>query len=107
MCLYRNPWNVPIPQRFKSAKMRWTHAIGQIIKRGRLTQMQVEALTGIPQSNVSRIVRGRVSGFSVSKLLEMLRSLGKDIEIILRDHDAQVEARGTIKVVVEPQPAAA
>ena len=88
-------------------KFALAHAIGQIVREQRLTQIQVEELTGVPQSNVSRIVRGRVSGFSVEKLLDMLRSLGKDIEITVRDHNVRAETRGTIKVVFEAESAAA
>jgi predicted XRE-type DNA-binding protein len=86
-------------------KFALAHAIGQTIRKRRLTQIRVEALTGVPQSNVSRIVRGRVSGFSVSKLFEMLRSLGKDIEITLRDRRARSRTRGRLKIVLESEAA--
>ena len=66
-------------------KFRLAYGIRQAMKARGLTQQSVQKLTGMPQSNVSKLIRGRVSGFSVFKLAEMLNGLGKEVTITVRD----------------------
>lgn len=58
-------------------------AIGNEIERRKLTQAQASQLLGLAQSDLSRISNGRGSGFSVERLMEALRYLGRDIEIVV------------------------
>jgi predicted XRE-type DNA-binding protein len=66
-------------------KFRLAHEIKRAIESRGFTQKRVQALTGMPQSNVSKIVTGKVSGFSVFKLAEVLNALGKEVAITVRD----------------------
>ncbi len=54
------------------------------------TQTQAAAHIGLPQSSVSLLLRGRLSGFSVERLLTILNRLGYDVEV--RIAPAQREA---------------
>ena len=54
------------------------------ISRLRLTQNQAAALLGIDQPKVSALKRGKLSGFSIERLLRFLLMLGRDVEITVK-----------------------
>ena len=54
------------------------------IQRRRLTQNQAAALLGIDQPKVSALKQGKLSGFSIERLLRFLLLLGQDIEISVK-----------------------
>ena len=54
------------------------------IQRRRLTQSQAAAILGIDQPKVSALKQGRLSGFSIERLLRLLLLLGRDIEIAVK-----------------------
>jgi predicted XRE-type DNA-binding protein len=51
------------------------------IQRRRLTQSQAAAVLGIDQPKVSALKQGRLSGFSIERLIRFLLALGLDVEI--------------------------
>lgn len=57
--------------------------IRRAIQSRKLTQLQAAKLLGLEQSKVSLLMNGRVSGFSLEKLMELLVSLNFNIEIII------------------------
>jgi predicted XRE-type DNA-binding protein len=67
------------------AKAELTSRIIAEIKRRRLTQSQAAALLGIDQPKVSALKQGKLSGFSVERLMRFLLLLGRDIEIAVKD----------------------
>jgi predicted XRE-type DNA-binding protein len=54
------------------------------IQRRRLTQSQAAAMLGIDQPKISALKQGKLSGFSIERLLKLLLLLGRDIEITVR-----------------------
>jgi predicted XRE-type DNA-binding protein len=66
------------------AKAQLVHCISEIIKERKLTQAKAGEILGIDQTKVSKLVRGRLSEFSTSTLLEYLTRLDQDIEIVVR-----------------------
>ena len=58
--------------------------IDQIIRKRRLTQTRTAELLGISQPDVSRLLRGNFRDYSVERLLRLLTSLGRDVEITIR-----------------------
>jgi predicted XRE-type DNA-binding protein len=55
-------------------------------------------LLEIDQPNVSRLLRGQLSGFSYERLLKFLNALGCDIEIVVkRPGRARRDAQITVK----------
>lgn len=52
----------------------------QISDKG-LTQSAAALKLGIAQPDLSNLLRGRVSGFSLERLLDVLRVFGNDIEV--------------------------
>ena len=51
------------------------------IERQGLSQSAAAALMGIAQPDVSKLLSGRLSGFSLERLLSLVRALGHDVEI--------------------------
>ncbi len=66
------------------AKAEMAHAINSIIAKRHLTQREAARLLGIDQPKVSALVRGRLTGFSVERLLRFLVALDRDVEIIIK-----------------------
>jgi predicted XRE-type DNA-binding protein len=66
------------------AKAEIAHAISEIIDARQLTQAQAAALLEIDQPKVSALVRGRLSGFSIDRMLRFLVALDRDVEIVIR-----------------------
>jgi predicted XRE-type DNA-binding protein len=55
------------------------------IQRRRLTQSQAAVTLGIDQPKVSALRQGKLSGFSIERLVRFLLSLGRDVEITVKE----------------------
>jgi predicted XRE-type DNA-binding protein len=55
------------------------------IERRRLTQRQAAAILGIDQPKVSALRQGKLSGFSIERLMRLLLLLGRDIKIVVKE----------------------
>src|ERR1700730_6019430 len=64
------------------AKLVWE--IEQIIKKNKLTQAEAAKVMGINQPKVSALIRRKLDGFSVERLIHFLNSLGQDVDIVVR-----------------------
>lgn len=69
------------------AKAALAQQIYETIKARNLTQAKAAELMGIDQPKVSDIIRGRISKYSLDRLMRFLRALGRDIEIRVKKHD--------------------
>jgi predicted XRE-type DNA-binding protein len=58
--------------------------IAEILRRRRLTQTQAAVVLGVDQPKVSALIRGRLSGFSIERLLRFLLRLGADVSITVK-----------------------
>lgn len=63
------------------AKAGLAHAISEIITRQGWTQERAAEVLGIDQPKVSALMRGRLSGFSLERLLRLLNVLNQDVVI--------------------------
>jgi predicted XRE-type DNA-binding protein len=54
------------------------------IQRRRLTQHQAATILGIDQPKISALKQGKLSGFSIERLMRLLLVLGRDIEITVK-----------------------
>lgn len=66
------------------AKAELAARIGRIIKGRHLTQSQAAAVLATTQPNVSNLVRGRIGGFSMERLIRFLNALDRDVEIVIK-----------------------
>ena len=67
------------------------------IQRRRLTQSQAALLLGIDQPKVSALKQGKLSGFSIERLMRLLLMLGRDIEITVK---ARAKSRSVARLRV-------
>ena len=70
-------------------KAELARAISAIISGNHLTQTQAAEVLGIDQPKVSALMRGRLSGFSVDRLLRFLVALDRDVEIVIAPKELQ------------------
>jgi len=54
------------------------------IQRRRLTQGQAANILGIDQPKISALKQGKLTGFSIERLLRFLLRLGRDVEITVK-----------------------
>ena len=66
------------------AKAELAQKIIGIIHARHLTQVQAAELLDVDQPKISALTRGRLSGFSIDRLLRFLMVLGHDIEITVK-----------------------
>lgn len=57
--------------------------IGEIIKSRKWSQQQAADVLGIPQSKLSKMLRGQFRGISEAKMLDCLARLGRDVQIVV------------------------
>ena len=72
--------------------------IVEIIEKKGLRQSEIADILGVDQSKVSKLVRGRISGFTSDRLLRFLNRLGCDVKIEVR-RTRIVKTRGRVSVV--------
>ena len=71
-------------------------AIARSIQKRDLTQAAAGKLIGVDQAKVSALLRGKLTGFSIERLLLFLLKLGRDVEIaVSREH---ADREGQIRV---------
>lgn len=52
-----------------------------VIRRRRLSQARIAAMTGLKQPEVSNLVNGKFTAFSADRIASILSSLGYDVEV--------------------------
>lgn len=70
------------------AKAELAAKIIEEIQRRRLTQAKAAVLLGMDQPKISALKQGKLTGFSIERLMRMLLLLGRDIEIAVKEKPA-------------------
>lgn len=68
------------------AKAELAIRITDILRCRHLTQVQAADILGVDQPKVSALIRGRIAGFSIERLLHFLLLLGADVSITIHPH---------------------
>ena len=66
------------------AKAQLARKINKIIETHRLTQVEAADLLDADQPKISALRRGRLSGFSLDRLVRFLVLLGSDVQIVVK-----------------------
>ena len=74
---------LPNPEE-RLAKASLGTRIASVIRARGLTQSHAARILKIDQPKVSRLLRGRLSGFSTERLMHFLTLLGRDVEIVVK-----------------------
>jgi predicted XRE-type DNA-binding protein len=69
-------------------KAKIVEQIAHVLSTTKLNQTQAARLLRIDQPKVSALLRGRLGGFSLGRLLRYLTMLGKDVEIVIHNRAA-------------------
>lgn len=81
------------------AKARLAEAIAAAIERRELTQTETAGILGVDQPKISKMVNGRLDGFTQDRLIRYLRALGEDVEIrVTHSKDSDREGRLTVRI---------
>ena len=93
-----NPFAGELDARESHIKMKLALAISDEIRRMGLKQREAaERVPGLTQSDVSQIMRGKLKGYSESRLMEVLAALGNNVKIVY-EHTVDAVA-GSIELV--------
>lgn len=79
------------------AKARLAYEIELSIRKRGLTQAEAAKVLGVDQPKVSALRNGRLSGFSVERLIRFLNRLSRDVEIVVSSR-ARTRRRGRLLV---------
>lgn len=82
-----------------SLKAELALQIQDLIKSRKLTQAAVAKIVGVSQPKISEIMRGRLTGYSVGRLLIVISRLGCDVEVRISKKDVS-PAQGRVSVTV-------
>jgi len=79
-------------------KAQLVHKISEIIRGRGLTQTEAAKILGLTQPKLSSILRGQFRGISERKLIDCLTSLGRDVDIVVKEAPRR-RAGGKLTVV--------
>lgn len=74
-----------------TAKSRLISAIGETIKRRKLTQSEAARRCGTDQPTLSKVLRGRMESVTIDRLATWLMALGRTIEIRVHPYNARAK----------------
>ena len=80
-------------------KAQLVSKIAEIIQERGLTQVEAATLLGLTQPKISALLRGQFRGFSERRLIDCLTSLGRDVQIVVKEAP-QRRAIGKLTVVI-------
>lgn len=84
----------------KLAKVKLAFQINKIIKQKKLKQVDAAKLLGVDQAKISLLNRGRLSNFSIERLVKYLTLLDQDVEIVVKKSKRRRQHHhGTLSVV--------
>jgi len=78
-------------------KVEIARVISATIKSRGLTQAEAGAIMGIDQAKVSTLVRGRLQGFSIERMILFVVKLGRDVNISISREHSDREGRVCVK----------
>lgn len=82
------------------AKARLVQQISHLVEAHGWTQAQAAKRLRTTQPKVSDLMRGRLGGFSLAKLLHFLTLLDQDIEVIVRQKP-ETQSRAALRVHID------
>jgi predicted XRE-type DNA-binding protein len=65
------------------AKAALVHEIAGVVSQRGLTQTEIARILGTTQPSVSALLAGKLSGFSMDRLIRYLNTLDRDVSIVV------------------------
>lgn len=82
-------------------KAQLAKKIGEIIRANEWTQTEASQIVGLPQPKLSSLLRGKFRAISEAKMMDCLRRLGRDVQIVVGPQRAPVQIKGHLAVVIQ------
>ena len=82
----------------RMVKAKLAMRIESIIEKRGLKQIEAAKMLGINQPKISALINGRLSGFSMERLIHFLNCLNQNVEIIVTSKPGRRMAHGHLKV---------
>lgn len=82
----------------KLVKAELAFKINQIIKKRKLKQVEAAKILEADQSKISLLNRGRLSSFSIERLVRYLNLLNQDVDIVIKRSRSRKQ-NGVLRVV--------
>jgi predicted XRE-type DNA-binding protein len=79
-------------------KAELTRQICNRIRAMGLTQMLAAGRLGLSQPDVSKLMNGRHTGYSVERLISLLNALEMDIDIVVRPREGRGHRPGIVRI---------
>ena len=102
---YRNVWDAiaDSPEEAANLKMRsqLMDVIERYVKREGITQKEAARRLGVPRSRVSELVNGKISKFTIDKLVNMAARIGLATTLTI-EWEPEAEQRYTLEENVAP-----
>ena len=89
--VYRDIGFTPAEAAELTAKSTLISAIGETIKRRKLTQQEAARRCGTDQPTLSKVLRGRMESVTIDRLTAWLTALGRTVEIRVRPFNAKAK----------------
>ncbi|OGT16583.1 MAG: hypothetical protein A3I12_07225 [Gammaproteobacteria bacterium RIFCSPLOWO2_02_FULL_38_11] len=83
----------------KFAKVQLAMKINQLIKRKKLKQKEAAQLLDVDQGKISLLNRGRLSVFSIERLIKFLNLLEQDVEVRIKT-TKNISHLGSFRVLI-------
>ncbi|MNS17492.1 hypothetical protein D3C72_491680 [compost metagenome] len=83
----------------RDSKSRLAARIKRIVRERDLKQLQVAELTGLSQSDVSKVLRGQLRGFSESRLYDVIAALGYDVRVVVEFRERADHGAGRVEIL--------
>jgi|SRR3569832_1121814 len=83
----------------RQTKLRLAYELNELLAERELTQQQAGRLLGLSQPKISALGRYKIEGFSVERLMLLLTTLDRDIDIVIRK---KPNSRAAGKITVVP-----
>ncbi len=88
---------LPEPEE-RLAKAMLSRQIDKEIEARGLTETQAAELLGIAQPDLTNIIHGRLSDWSIERLIRLLNRLGQDVEITVRPAESGDQGHLRVRV---------
>jgi predicted XRE-type DNA-binding protein len=86
------------------AKADLASQIAACLRARRITQAKAAILFGIDQPKISRLLSGKLAGFSTERLIHFLTLLGQDVVIFVKPAPRGSRGPGHVSVVADARP---
>ena len=98
MQTYSNVWDAVADTAAEAANLkirsRLMIALADYVKRRNITQVEAARRFGVPRSRVSELVNGKISKFSIDRLVNMAASVDLETHLTVRQRSQQSNAHG-------------